>query len=149
MNQRKLGLEIHIADLAFKRACDECEEIANEKQLTGTHGYILGYLAKQGDAPVYQRDIESHFGIRRSSASALLTLMERNGLVERHAVTGDARLKRIVMTDKGRQLHADTVHAFARISAKALEGVSTQDLDTFYRVLTDIRHNLGCDCDIN
>ena len=93
MNQRKLGLEIHIADLAFKRACDECEEIANEKQLTGTHGYILGYLAKQGDAPVYQRDIESHFGIRRSSASALLTLMERNGLVERHAVTGDARTR--------------------------------------------------------
>ena len=146
MNSRKLGIEIHIADLLLKRAGDSCEEVTNEKQLTGTHGYILGYLAHHKDAPVYQKDIEQHFGIRRSSASNVLTLMEKNGLIRRMAVDEDARLKRIVMTPKGVAIHTDTVKAFERISAKALEGVEPKDLDVFYDVLNTIQRNLGCDC---
>lgn len=146
MNSRKLAVEIHIADVLLKRAGDACDEIYNEKQLTGTHGYILGYLAKHADTPIYQKDIESHFGIRRSSVSGLLTLMEKNGLIERKAVNSDARLKRIVMTDKGRALHADTMNAFERIAAKALEGVSAADLDAFYNVLNTIQRNLGSVC---
>lgn len=149
MNSRKLGVEIHIADLMLKREGDACEEIYNEKQLTGTHGYILGYLARRKNAPVYQKDIEAHFGIRRSSASNVLTLMEKNGLVERCAVNQDARLKRIVMTQKGWALHQDTVKAFERISQKALEGVSAEDLDVFYDVLNRIQRNLGYDCNDN
>ncbi|MBQ4443196.1 MAG: MarR family transcriptional regulator [Clostridia bacterium] len=143
MNSRKLGLEIHIADLLIKRAGDRTKEIRNEKQLTGTHGYILGYLAKHQDAPVYQKDIEQHFGIRRSSASNVLTLMEKNGLVERHSVKEDARLKRIVMTEKGEALHRDTVSAFERIAAQAVEGVDEKDLEVFYNVLNAIQRNLG------
>lgn len=149
MNSRKLGIEIHIADLLLKRAGDSCEEIANEKQLTGTHGYILGYLALHADAPVYQKDIEQHFGIRRSSASNVLTLMEKNGLIKRMSVDEDARLKRIVMTPKGVALHSDTVKAFQRISQKALEGVAPADLDVFYNVLNTIQRNLGCECNDN
>ena len=146
MNSRKLGIEIHIADLLLKRAGDSCEEVANEKQLTGTHGYILGYLAHHEDTPVYQKDIEQHFGIRRSSASNVLTLMEKNGLIRRMTVDEDARLKRIVMTPKGVAVHTDTVNAFERISARALEGVDPKDLEVFYNVLNLIQHNLGCDC---
>lgn len=146
MNSRKLGIEIHIADLLLKRAGDSCEEIAKEKQLTGTHGYILGYLAHHADTPVYQKDIEQHFGIRRSSASNVLTLMEKNGLIRRLAVDEDARLKRIVMTPKGEALHTDTVKAFERISQTALCGVDPKDLDVFYNVLNLIQRNLGCDC---
>ena len=149
MNSRKLGVEIHITDLLMKRAGERTREIRNEKQLTGTHGYILGYLAKHADTPVYQRDIEQHFGIRRSSASNVLGLMERNGLIERRPVKEDARLKRIVMTPKGVALHTDTVNAFERISARALEGVDAHDLDVFYNVLDTIQRNLGCDCNDN
>ena len=145
MNTRKLGVEIHIADLLLKRAGDACEEIHNEKQLTGTHGYFLGYLITHDGSPVFQRDIEAAFGIRRSSASNVLGLMEKNGLIERCAVDEDARLKRIVVTDKGRVLHADTVKAFERISAQAVTGVPEADLDTFYAVLNTIQRNLGYD----
>ena len=145
MYTRKLGVEIHIADLLLKRAGDACEEIHNEKQLTGTHGYFLGYILKHDDTPVFQRDIEAAFGIRRSSASNVLGLMEKNGLIERCAVDEDARLKRIVVTDKGRALHADTVKAFQRISAQALEGVPEADLEVFYDVLNAIQRNLGYD----
>lgn len=147
MNSRKLGLEIHIADLMLRRAGDACTEISSEKELTGTHGYILGYLARHADRPVYQRDIESHFGMRRSSVSNVLSLMERNGLIERQSVPKDARLKRIVMTEKGHGLHADTVKAFTRISKQALAGVDEAQLDVFYEVLNTIQRNLGYVCD--
>jgi len=145
MNSRKLGVEIHITDILLRRAGDACEEVYNEKQLTGTHGYILGYLANH-DRPVYQKDIEAAFGIRRSSVSNVLGLMERNGLIERQAVDADARLKRIVMSDKGKALHAGTVEAFDRISRRATEGIAEADLDTFYAVLNTIQRNLGCAC---
>lgn len=146
MNSRKLGVEIHIADLMLRRAGDACEEVYSEHELTGTHGYILGYLARHQDAPIYQKDIESHFGMRRSSVSNVLTLMEKNGLVERQAVQSDARLKRIVMTPKGHQLHADTIKALERISQQALTGVTEAQLDTFYEVLNTIQRNLGYVC---
>ena len=74
--------------------------------LSGVRGMVLGDIvrANRNGRDVYQRDIEQWFNIRRSSVTALLQGMEQDGFITRCAVEKDARLKRLVATDKGRAL---------------------------------------------
>ena len=59
---------------------------------------FLGYLDAHRDRDVYQKDLEATFHIRRSTASGILQIMVRDGLLVREPVEGDARLKRLVLT---------------------------------------------------
>lgn len=79
----------------------------NRKEIvsvTGTNGWIIGYLADREDSDVFQKDIEREFDITRSTASKVIDLMEQKGLVERRKVSHDARLRKLVLTEKSRQL---------------------------------------------
>lgn len=78
--------------------------------VTRMQSMILGYLERNDDHAIYQRNIEAEFEIRRSSVTSILQLMERNGLIIRHSVENDGRLKQIVLTEKGKQIN-DAVHS--------------------------------------
>lgn len=78
--------------------------IDNETSTYGvTHmqSMIIRFLIHQADNFVYQRDIEKEFGIRRSSVTSILQLMEKNGFITRISDENDARLKRILLTEVG------------------------------------------------
>ena len=79
-------------------------------EITNMHGWILGFLY-HAQRPVYQKDIESNFGIARSTVTNILQLMERKGYITRRSVEQDARLKQLVLTEKGRQFHENTMLA--------------------------------------
>lgn len=80
--------------------------IENMIKMTNMHGRIISYLHRNEGRDIYQRDIEKTFMISGPSVSEVLKLMQKNGLIERQSVKHDARLKKIVLTDKGRQLDA-------------------------------------------
>ena len=44
--------------------------------VTGQNMLVIGYLAKQKN-DVYQKDLENHFFVRRSTVSKVLCLMEK------------------------------------------------------------------------
>ena len=52
------------------------------EQATPMHGWIIGYLYRHRDTPVFQRDIEREFSITRSTVTNILQLMERKGYTE-------------------------------------------------------------------
>ena len=81
------------------------------EQATPMHGWIIEYLYRHPDTPVFQRDIEREFSITRSTVTNILQLMERKGYIERRSVPQDARLKQLVLTEKGRQFHENTMLA--------------------------------------
>mgnify|MGYP002244096503 CR=1 FL=1 len=56
------------------------------EQATPMHGWIIGYLYRHRDTPVFQRDIEREFSITRSTVTNILQLMERQGVVSSGAV---------------------------------------------------------------
>lgn len=76
---------------------------------TPMHGWIVEYLYVHRDSPVFQRDIERDFSITRSTVTNILQLMERKGYIERQSVPQDARLKMLVLTEKGRGFHEKTM----------------------------------------
>lgn len=48
--------------------------------VTPMHGWIMEYLYRHSETPVFQRDIEREFSITRSTVTNILQLMERKGL---------------------------------------------------------------------
>mgnify|MGYP005751021819 CR=1 FL=1 len=60
--------------------------------VTPMHGWIMEYLYRNSDTPVFQRDIEREFSITRSTVTNILQLMERKGYIARQSVEQDAML---------------------------------------------------------
>ena len=97
--------------------------------VTPMHGWIMEYLYRNSETPVFQRDIEREFSITRSTVTNILQLMERKGYITRQSVEQDARLKQLVLTEKGRQFHEDTMRAFHQTD-EYVAGLLTEEENT-------------------
>jgi len=100
---------------------------ANEVERgTPMHGWIVEYLYRNQDHPVFQRDIEREFSITRSTVTNILQLMEKKGYIERQSVPQDARLKMLVLTEKGQLFHEKTMLAL-RQTDEFVAGLLTEE----------------------
>ena len=97
-----------VSNLIFRKI-NQFSRANGVEQGTPMHGWIVEYLYAHRDAPVFQRDIERDFSITRSTVTNILQLMERKGYIERQSVPQDARLKMLVLTEKGREFHEKTM----------------------------------------
>lgn len=118
--EKHVGREIMTLSNRFRRYMDNgCAKYG----ITRMQSLVLRYLEKSGVSgeDVYQKDIEKAFCVRRSTASNLLGIMEKNGLISRECSEKDARMKKIVFTDKGRAvqdgMHNNVISAEESISA--------------------------------
>ena len=111
--------------------------------LSGVRGMVLGDIvrANRNGRDVYQRDIEQWFNIRRSSVTALLQGMEQDGFITRCAVEKDARLKRLVATDKGRACHAEIEASIAQFESDLQKGIDPQQAAVARAVLEQTLRN--------
>ncbi len=142
LTQRKIGFEIGRTSRIIKRYMDENISRKYLEEMTGTHGWAVGYLYRNRDRDVFQKDFEKEFEIRRSTASSILSLMEKNGLITRENVSHDARLKKISLTEKAITQQATVEKAFDKIEGVILQGISQAELEGFLLVLDKITDNI-------
>ena len=137
---RHLGLEVHRLGklMARQRGYSAAHQDADRQ--TGMHGYLLRYLYENQERDVFQRDIEKAFSISRSSVTVTLQLMEKNGLIRRESVAQDARLKRIVLTQKARDLHRQIEADILAFESNLARGISEEEV--FLRVAKKMQENL-------
>ena len=100
-------------------------------EITNMHGWILGFLY-HAQRPVYQKDIESNFGIARSTVTNILQLMEKKGYLTRTTDEHDARLKRLELTELGKKVHLDNMEA----------GITDEERRICFEVLEKICKNV-------
>lgn len=139
---RHLGLEVHRLEklMARQRGYSAAHQDADRQ--TGMHGYLLRYLYENQGRDVFQRDIEKAFSISRSSVTVTLQLMEKNGLIRRESVAQDARLKRIVLTQKARDLHRQIEADILAFESNLARGISEEEQEVFLRVAKKMQENL-------
>lgn len=139
---RHLGLEVHRLEklMARQRGYSAAHQDADRQ--TGMHGYLLRYLYENQERDVFQRDIEKAFSISRSSVTVTLQLMEKNGLIQRESVAQDARLKRIVLTQKARDLHRQIEADILAFESNLARGISEEEQEVFLRVAKKMQENL-------
>lgn len=142
MKDRRIGFELHRSSRIIKRYMDNDATKSYVDKITGTHGWIIGYLYNNRHRDIFQKDFEKEFDIRRSTASKILALMESNELIKRQSVPGDARLKKIVLTEKAIEVQSVVEEAFRKMEAKIKEGISDEELEIFFRVLDKVNKNM-------
>ena len=133
--------EIKVLSHLLKREFDASEEKSKIESVTSSNGSVIGFLALS-TTDVYQKDVEAHFSVRRSTASRMLGTLEEKGFIRRESVESDARLKKIVLTDEGCELHRYVSGAISRIGEDATAGISDGELQAFYLTLQKIKANL-------
>lgn len=105
-------------------------------------GWMLEYLAMNEDKDVYQKDLEAEFCVRRSTATEVLKLMERDGLITREAVGSDRRLKKITLTDKSADFSREFKKRICHMEDIMSEGIPQEELKVFKDVADKIFLNL-------
>lgn len=115
---------------------------SREAELTMMHDWVIGYLYRSRGKEIFQKDVEAEFSIARSTATGILQLMEKKGYLYRESVERDARLKRIVLTPVGIQLHEQHMEKVRQIEQMMREDLSEEDIQTFFRVIRKMRENL-------
>ena len=72
----------------------------------------------------------------------MLKLMEKNGIICRESVPYDARLKKIVLTEKAVEMHKKATKNIEMIENTLKKGITNDELITFYTVVDRIKANL-------
>ena len=112
----------------IRRALDARINAEVSSELSGVRGMVLG-------------DIEQWFNIRRSSVTAMLQGMEQDGFITRSAVAKDARLKRLIATEKGRACHKQIEASIARFEDDLQSGIDPQQAAAARAVLEQTLRN--------
>ncbi len=140
--ERRIVRDIHIVSNKLSRKSDRVMGgfSVDTFDCSCTHSQfaLMGYLLKNADKEIFQKDIEENFGIRRSSVSAIISHLESKGLIVRSSVEGDARLKKISVTEKGKKFSDEAVSLITDFESKLLADVSDKELDIFYSVLNKL-----------
>ena len=137
-----IGFDIRTLSILIKRYIDGSATKQYVDNLTGTHGWVIGYLYDNRDHDVYQRDLETQFSIRRSTATGILHLMEKNELILREPVESDARLKKLVLTEKALDIHKMVEEDRKRTEEQLTKDIDAQELAIFRKVLKQMIRNM-------
>lgn len=142
--EKRIGMEIRSLGNLTMRLMDKKSHKEKIDAATGTNGWILCFLSEceAEGIDVFQKDIEKKFCVTRSTVSKVLTLMEQKGLITRLNVHGDARLKKIVMTEKAREYYALMREDGVMLEQILCRGLTEKEIETFFALSKKIKNNL-------
>lgn len=135
-----VGRLINMVSHQLKRQMNAPED---EDGLTNMQKLILHHILFESmNYDLFQKDIEKEFEIRRSTATGILQLLEKNGFIIRKSVEQDARLKKIVPTQKAVSLRQQIIGNICYMEALLRKKVAEEDLKVCVRVLEQMSENL-------
>ncbi len=133
-----LGFHCNLTLKAFRAALETRLEGAG---ITPVEHMALAHLTALG--PLSQAELADRLAIAAATAVRLVDRMERDGWVSRRSDPGDARVKRLVLTEKAAEVW-ETLSGYGReLLEQAYKGVHPAEIETVKRVLARVRKNLG------
>ena len=139
MDEESVVKVIWRLDRSIKRSLDR---LAISTGINGAEGRVIHFLLMNQDRDIFQKDLEMEFEMRPSTASELLKKMESKGYIVRESDKSDARLKKILVTDKSR-INEDRIRKGVFKLEREAEGrLSKEDVETFKRISAEIKNNL-------
>lgn len=116
----------------------------NDDGLTTMQKHVLKFLLLETlHKVVYQKDIEEEFQIRKSTATGMLQLLEKNGFIVRESEKKDARLKRIIPTKKAEALRPSILAHIRQSETQLTTDISEADVLTCKKVLCQMLYNVS------
>ncbi len=103
---------------------------------------IINFLDSHCDSYVYQKDIEAEFGIKRSSVTSIMQNIEKNGLITREGDQSDARIKKVLLTEKGRILSRLLKDYIENLEAVLVSGMTAEEKELFIYLIKKSLNNV-------
>lgn len=138
--EKYIGKDIIVLSNRIKRRMRVAAEALG---ITDTQGRVLQYIWEESEKrEVFQKDIEDEFDIRRSSVTQIIKLLERDGLIVRESVQRDARLKKLVLTEKAIEIQKVMNGKVRELEAEMQKDISPEEKELFLKILCKIRKNV-------
>lgn len=137
-----IGFAVRRLANLIKRDVENNRDRMGAEHIKGVSGWAIDYFYENRESDIFQRDFEEKFSIRGSTASRMLKLMEQKGLIERVSVASDARLKKIVITEKAVEQHKKILKSIEMREKRLREGISPEDLAVFFSVMKRLTENM-------
>lgn len=143
MYRDSVGHRLKMINNLMKRNVDKVIGHKPDKA-TLMHSWIMGFLQRREEKKLdtFQKDIEKEFSMNRSTTSEMLKLMDKNGLIQRIPVNYDARLKKIVLTDLGRECNRKTEEQILKVHNRLVEGLNDEEVQTLLSLCDKMIDNL-------
>lgn len=141
---RRIGFQLKSVNNLIRRKLDIRFAEAGLEEISGMQGPMLGFIYDHGrEKDIFQKDLEQHFNIRRSTATVMLQNLEQKGYIVREPVEQDARLKRIVLTPKAVEVNLAIRGQIDAFNEELEAGITEEEKEAFFRVLDKVIHNLS------
>lgn len=143
MGERALGRKIKVLSNQIRRKFEK-NLVDAGIEVPSAQGMIIGFIYKESSKrDIFQKDIEEEFDIRRSSVTNILQLMDKNGYIKRISVAEDARLKKIILTEKGLEIQ-EVIKKGLEVTESSLRAVySEEELEQLFYLLDKLSCTLG------
>lgn len=140
--ENDIGFAVRRLSNAIRRDVEKVHSDLNIEHSKGVNGWAINYFYENREKDIFQRDFEEKFSIRRSTASRMLKTMEQKGFIERVNVESDARLKKIILTEKAAKQHKLILEHIRKREEKLRKGLSEQEIETFLNILKRVTLNM-------
>ncbi len=142
LRDKEIGFVIRTLNNAIKRDVEKSRSKILTEDIKGINGWAIHYFYENRDKDIFQRDFEEKFSIRGSTASRMLKNMEQKGFIERISVENDARLKKIVLTEKAINQHNIIMNDIIKREKRLKNGISSEELEIFFKVMKKLTANM-------
>jgi len=140
--EKDIGFCVRRLSNLIKRDVEKSRIKLGVDPVKGVNGWAIKYFYDNRNKDIFQKDFETEFSIRRSTASCILKTMEQKGLILRQSVESDARLKKIVLTEKAIELHHKITEEIQNREKRLRKGISPDDLVIFLNVIEKLCVNM-------
>lgn len=120
----------------------ELDALSFRGEYSGSEGKALHFILAHADSDLFQKDLEEEFGMRPSSASALVKKMEQDGLITRESVPYDGRLKKIVPSEKALRHKEHVLRDVQALEMRLLDGISPEQQKEWLKITKQMIENL-------
>ena len=140
-NQTMLALRM--VNAGIRRQIEAFSSRNGSEAAAGINGWVLGFLAEHENEDIYQRDLEKELGVCRSGVSKIVAALEKEGLLERSRVASDDRLKKLVLTDRGRAYTEQIREDCRALEAILTRGFTPEESEQLHCYLLKMQQNLN------
>ncbi|MCB1683893.1 MAG: MarR family transcriptional regulator [Pseudomonadales bacterium] len=107
--------------------------------LTRSQWRVVAYVSRTPG--ISQTELADSIECSRMAITSLLDRMQAKGLIERHAVEGDRRLRAVFLTDKGQSLVKEMNRTAVNTLDKVFAGTTAGDRKRLHQLLDTIKSN--------
>lgn len=114
----------------------------SDSPLTCIQGLVLHYIIVESEhRDIFPKDLEEFLEIKGSSVTSLINNLERGGYLRRESLASDGRYKKLVLTEKTREMQEDILKRVYDYMRNMFSGIPKEDLIIFESVILRMAKN--------